>query len=111
MIFRHSQIFFLLSFLFGCAYSQDGFQYKKVNSGLFGKQTRINYFSGDRYIGFVFYVKIPCSRFYVIHGFYIYPDYRCNGYGEKLFKHACERVRTLHYASRQESAKSLKDLI
>ncbi len=88
--------FFFLSFFWCNLYSHETFQYTTVDSGALSNETQITCFEDNSKIGFVSYTKVPCSYFYVIHSFYVYPEYRCQGYGEKLLKQACEHVKALH---------------
>ncbi len=57
-------------------------------------QETIQLIEDQESLGFVSFVKIPLLRTFVIHSFYIYPQYRNHGHGTRLLQYACDYLIT-----------------
>jgi GNAT superfamily N-acetyltransferase len=50
---------------------------------------------GETKLGFVYFRKIPLVPWYAIHSLYVHPQFRKQGYGTLLIKHACAALKAL----------------
>lgn len=88
-------ITFLPSIL--CASSSDHtFKHSKPNDDSLLDEVKIECFVGEECVGFISCVKIPLLNDYVLHTFYVYPEYRNKGYGTHLLTHACDYLQSIH---------------
>lgn len=73
---------------------EDGFTCKVTHSGLLHNEVRINYSIDGVLVGFCDYLKIPFfSKKYVLYNFYVYPEFRRKGFGEKILEYACDLLK------------------
>ncbi len=91
--------FFLIIFcFFGLVFSEtkESFNHQLVSSGLLDNEVQVSYYLNDLEIGFVSYTKMPVFDFYIIHTFYIYPEFRNRGYGSHLFGYCVNHLKSIN---------------
>lgn len=60
------------------------FAHEIIDSGIFTNVTDISYSISQKEIGSISYTKMPLLNYYVIHSFYIKPEFRNHGHGHEL---------------------------
>lgn len=88
---------YLLFFLLFCGigiFSKDYFEHTLGNQS-FIKHIEISYYNSNQKCGCISYAKVPLIPVYILHSFYIFPEYRNKGHGTKLLMYACKYVQLL----------------
>lgn len=87
---------FLWTILITCAsiFSEKPFTEKVITSGWL-YEVEVSYYEENNLVGFLCYTKIPLLSWYIIHTFYVFPQFRNQGFGKKLLIHTRDLLKKL----------------
>ena len=64
--------------------------FKHMNNSSIAYQETIQLIEDEQQLGYMSFIKIPLLHTFIIHSFYIYPEYRSHGYGTRLLQYVCD---------------------
>ncbi len=83
-------LFFLCIFTLSFTQAPD-FQHKVLKDMFYDTTTEITCYHHNKTVGYLQTTQLPFSM-YVIHSFFVYPEYRNQGYGTKLLNYTCAHL-------------------
>jgi GNAT superfamily N-acetyltransferase len=85
---------FLLSIFFCIQLFSQSFSFSEqiINKNSFAEDVKIELAVDSELVGYLGYTRLPLS-YYIIHSFYIYPQFRAQGYGKKLLVYGCDVLK------------------